>query len=141
MLRCVLATLLLLMLVVSLMCAALARNTKFKCELKFVLNSCFVHNSQARSRMPRPRKSAVAAAAAVKAEPQETRGSNTYLQQFDDVRTKELAVFSFLSTKQALPQLDAAIHAVCIYAYQLYAGSSSHSLVSLHVQSTPKCMH
>jgi hypothetical protein len=57
-------------------------------------------------KMPRPRKSALAA---VKAEAQEVRGGNAYLQQFTDVRTRELAVFSRLSTKKALPRLDAAI--------------------------------
>jgi hypothetical protein len=54
--------------------------------------------------MPRPRKSA-AAAAAVKAEPQEARGGNSYLQQFTDIRVKELARLSSLKTKAALPRL------------------------------------
>jgi hypothetical protein len=70
--------------------------------------------------MSRSRKSASAAAAAAataaaaaavtpKKEPQEARGDIIYLNQFTDVRTQEFAKFAHLNTKDAVPQLKAAI--------------------------------
>eukprot|EP00953_Heterococcus_sp_UTEX-ZZ885_P029265 15550-Heterococcus_DN1.PRE.1 len=55
---------------------------------------------------------AAAAAAAVvapKEEPQEVRGDSAYLNQFSDIRAQELAKFAHLNTKDAVPQLKAAI--------------------------------
>eukprot|EP00953_Heterococcus_sp_UTEX-ZZ885_P003463 2386-Heterococcus_DN1.PRE.11 len=66
--------------------------------------------------MSRSRKSATAgvaaaaaAAVAPKEEPQEVRGDNAYLNQFSDIRAEEVAEFSHLKTKDAVPQLKAAI--------------------------------
>jgi hypothetical protein len=63
------------------------------------------------STMSRPRKSAAAPppVALVKQEAQETRGNNAYLQLFEDIRTKELARLSQLSSKAALRDLETVI--------------------------------
>jgi hypothetical protein len=70
----------------------------------------FVSHSDLESSMSGPRKSAAAPpSAVVKQEAQATRGGNAYLQLFEDIRTKELARLSQLSTTAALRELEAAI--------------------------------